>query len=117
VIIKKEREKFSARSGIERMIQDRMFQLMRLRLILERISIYVFSLRRREYSILIIGVSLRRRRRQDGTDHIIVEVIDRLRRVHVVGSPSLVKRLFSGSFPGLPTIAHTSTNRQHTHAQ
>jgi hypothetical protein len=58
-----------------------MFQLMRLQLILGRISIYVFSRRRRECSILMIGVSRRRRRRQDGTDHIMVEVIDRLRRV------------------------------------
>jgi hypothetical protein len=50
----------------------------------------VFSLRRRECSILMIGVSLRRRRRrQDGTDHIMVEVIDRLRRV---GGPLMPMR-------------------------
>ena len=65
---------------MENMTRDRMFQLMGLRLSLEMTSIYVFLLRTRECSVLMIGVSLRRRR-QDGTDHIMVEVIDRLRRV------------------------------------
>ena len=76
---KKGREKLDGRSGMERMIRDRIFQLMGLRLISERILIFVFSLRRRECSSLMIGVSLRRReKRQDRIDHTMVEVIDRL---------------------------------------